>query len=128
MTTVTELRRDCSPEAEAEKMTNQSSDSDHTRQGGIHDHADGEVANRALNKAGATKLWNHRPLRTVPGGDAQRARERAEAQHVSEHAEKDTWVSTRRDSQDLDVNKASHCTGSVSSALASGDAGKRTQV
>ena len=31
-------------------------------------------------------------------------------------------------SQDLDVNKASHCTGSVSSALASGDAGKRTQV
>ena len=28
------------------------------------------------------------------------------------------------DSQDLDVTKASHCTGSVSSALASGDAGE----
>ena len=32
------------------------------------------------------------------------------------------------DSQVLDVTKASHCTGSVSSALASGDAGERTQV
>ena len=36
-----------------------------------------------------------------------------------------TWVST---SQVLDVTKASHCTGSVSSALASGDAGERTQI
>ena len=33
-----------------------------------------------------------------------------------------------KDSQVLDVTKASHCTGSVSSALTSGDAGNRTQV
>ena len=32
------------------------------------------------------------------------------------------------DSQVLDVTKASHCTSSVSSAPASGDAGERTQV
>ena len=32
------------------------------------------------------------------------------------------------DRQVLDVTKASHCTGSVSSALACGDAGERTRV
>ena len=47
------------------------------------------------------------------------ARERACGdEHVGQHV----------DSQVLDVTKASHCTGSVSSALASGDAGERTQV
>ena len=42
------------------------------------------------------------------------------AQHVRERAVVNTWVS-----QVLDVTKAAHCTGSVSSALASGDAGER---
>ena len=40
----------------------------------------------------------------------------------------DEHVGQHVDSQDLDVTKASHCTGSVSPALASGDAGERTQA
>ena len=43
-------------------------------------------------------------------------------QHVRER------VGQHVDSQVLDVIKASHYTGGVSSALASGDAGERTQV
>ena len=47
------------------------------------------------------------------------ARERTcGGEHVGQHA----------DSQDLDVTKASHCTGSMSPVLASSDAGERTQV
>ena len=40
----------------------------------------------------------------------------------------DDHVGQHVDSQDVDVTKALHCTFSVSSALASGDAGERTQV
>ena len=40
----------------------------------------------------------------------------------------DEHVGQYVDSQDLDVTKASHCTGCVSPVLASGDAGERTQV
>ena len=66
MTTLTELRRDRDPEAEAGNLTDQSSDSDHkSGEAGNHDHADDEVANRALDRAGASKLW----IRTVSGGE-----------------------------------------------------------
>ena len=56
--------------------------------------------------------------RGVAYGWACGARERTCGdEHVGQHV----------DSQVLDVTKASHCTGSVSSALASGDAGERTK-
>ena len=49
------------------------------------------------------------------------------AKHARDGAVMNTW-GQHVDNQVLDVTKASHCTGSVSSALASGDAGERTQV
>ena len=148
MTTLTELRRDRDPEAEAVTRRSRADECtiagsqakrevqnavcvqifeaktpttrrsqrrtkvDHTWHGGNHDHADGEVANRALEPHG---VWR---------GGVRSSSAHAKTQHVSEHAEREYHVGQHVNSQVLDVTKASHCTGSVSSALASGDAGR----
>ena len=125
---------------------------DRTWHGGIHDHADDKVANRGLGSLSPRTVLGERgvflrvglgsPRPRVPreracGGSARRslrlgvwcaaslwessgaARERTCGdEHVGQHV----------DSQVLDVTKVSQCTGIVSSALASGDAGERTQV
>ena len=67
-----------------------------------------------------------------PADHAQHAKVRAEEQHVSEHAERNTWVSTyewaaRRESQALDETKASQRTSDVSWALAERDRRTRKQ-
>ena len=64
---------------------------------------------------------------TVWRGGERSSSARAKTQHVSEHAERvrGYHVGQHVNSQVLDVTMASHCTGSVSSALASGGAGRR---
>ena len=74
------------------------------------ERACGGSARRSLGYAcGAPLRWR--------SYDAARERTCGD-EHVGQHV----------DSQVLDVTKASHCTGCVSSVLASGDAGERTQV
>ena len=59
-----------------------------------------------------------------PADHAQHAKVRAEDQRVSEHAERNTWVSTWTSEQLVETAKTltnPHCTGDVSSALAKRD-------
>ena len=154
----TELRRDCSPGAEAE--TRRSRADEFTISGSRAEQSLTRGAERRLRyrlsrqihqRRGIpsdaqkwttrgtaesttmpttrwpTELWDHLSPRTVPGGRGvflrvglgsprpRAARERTCGdEHVGQHV----------DSQVLDITKASHCTGCVSSALASGDAGE----
>ena len=67
-------------------------------------------------RAGATKLWKHKPPRSEPGGrgrvvlvspanHAQHAKVRAEEQRVSEHADTHMWVSTSMSEQLVETAK-----------------------